>query len=118
MLTQLPSNKATFTQLVSLFLLKTSFCMRRNAQNVYLNLCWSLNLYLNAKSVSKGSFIQYFNSILQPADLMFWFAKNFFLFCTSFSFSLQSPRKQKKSTNTPRKINNIFETIAPHARMV
>ena len=35
MLTQLPSNKATFTQLVSLFLLKTSFCMRRNAQNVF-----------------------------------------------------------------------------------
>ena len=118
MLTQLPSNKATFTQLVSLFLLITSFCMRRNAQNVYLNLFGSLNLYLNAKSVSKGvlhSILQFYSTASRSYVLV---CKKLFLFCTSFSFSLQSPRKQKKSTNTPRKINNIFETIAPHARMV
>ena len=117
MLTQLPSNKATFTQLVSLFLLKTSFCMRRNAQNVYLNLFGSLNLYLNAKSVSKGSFIQYYNSILQPADLMFWFAENFFFSAHLFLFHC-NPQENKRKAPTPHeKEKNIFETIAPHARM-
>lgn len=61
----------------------------------------------------KVSLIQYHNSTTIRSYVLV--CTELFLFCTSFS--LQSQRKQKNSINTPQKKKNIFETIAPHAKM-
>ena len=113
MLTHLPSNKATFTQLVSLFLLKNKFlsdsCIE-NRNSLVVTLGLLMKFYRNFSSIL--TVLQFYTQQIY----CFGVHKTFSFLHIFFLFIAISP-ENKRTTPTPQRHKNIFETIAPHAKI-